>query len=456
VGGMTSFILASLFFAVLSWYLSGSRSAIYLFYFIAYVPFLTMDAGAGGMTGLDSLGSNNALFKLSIRVFSTAGMMLLLIRRREAMRVVFSKHSLPVLGFFVWACLGITQSQTPAVSIIRLGELLVFFLFGVTIFLEKSRGAGPREVARWHCLALMPLLLMALWSVVNRPDLAMHVNTLGQGRLGHKMLNANVLAFAAVILTLWGTHEMREVGRSERFFSRERLLPLAVLVLAVGVVFMTRSRTALVTLVAGQCVLWLPVSRGNSRRRLVAMAMIAGGLMLATLQLDQIIAWVLRDGSSADLMNGTGRTGLWAALLTQQVPQSPILGAGYLMLSDMGTFPHEGANWTNSHNTYLFALVATGLPGCIAICTIAVLPIRAAFLRYMRSDAEERSSWTLILACQTVVFISGVTGFGISGYPNAVMLFHYAMYTWTLSMNSAPRRVSRLRAVPLRAIPGGA
>ncbi len=453
---MSAFILVALLSTILAWYLSGAKSMAYLMYFIAYVPFLTMDAEAGGMTGMDALGSSNALFKLSIRLVSTAGMMLVLLRRREATSAILNSRSVPVIGFFLWALIGVPQSQMPMVSFMRLGELLVFFLFGITLFLEDDRFASPRKVARWHCLALLPLLLMALWSVINRPELAFHVNNMGQGRLGHKMLNANVLAFGAVVLTLWATHELREERGGKRVFARERVLPFVVLVMALSVMVMSRSRTALVTLIAGQLVLWIPVDRGNPRRRMFGIGLVIATVVLGVTQIDELVAWVLRDGSSADLMSGTGRTSLWAALLQEQVPQAPILGAGYLMLSDVGPFAHHGTWWTNTHNTYMFSLVSTGLPGFMFLMMITILPLRASFRRYLHSAKEDRSSWTLILACQTVVVISGVTGFGICGFPNPVMLFHYALYTWTLSPHLAPRRTPRLRPVGRSLIAGGA
>lgn len=453
---MITILLVALGATLLAWRLSGARSAAYLVYFLAYVPFLTLDGEAGGVNELSALGSSNALFKLSIRVACTLGMLALLVRRREASRAVLAGRSLPVLCFFVWALLGLPMSQEPWIPLFRLGELLVFFLTGVTLYLEGSRRHGPREVARWHCLALLPLLIVALWSIAERPELAFHVNTLGHGRLGHKLLNANVLGFAAVILTLWATHELREERRARRRWDWERLLPLVVLAVAVTVLVLARSRTALVALVIGQLVLWLPVDRGNPRRRLMLIGLALAALLGGALEFDQLLAWVMRDGSTADLLSGTGRTDLWRALLTEQVPRAPVSGAGYLMLSDEGAFAHAGTWWSNAHNTYLFALVSTGLPGLLGILVIAFLPVRATFRRYLSAQPEERSSWTLILACQVVVLVSGITGFGICGFPNPVMLFHYALYTWSVSPRGQRRPAPHPRALGTRLSLGGA
>ena len=444
---MITFLIVALGAALLAWYLSGARSLAYLLYFIAYVPFLSLDAEAGGMSDLSALGSSNALTKMAIRVATTAALVMLLVRRRETTRALLAGRSMPVLFFFAWALVGLPASQTPMVSLFRLGELLAFFLVGLTLYLESSRYHGPREVARWHCLALLPLLIVALWSIVQRPELAFHVTPTGQGRLGHKLLNANILGFGAVILALWGTHELREERGGRGFLNRARLLPLLVIGAALGVMVLARSRTSLVTLILGQLVLWLPVDRGNPRRRLMFIGLVVAGCVGVLLQLDEITTWVMREGSSADLMSGTGRTELWGALLTEELPRAPIRGAGYLMLGEEGGYFHAGRLWTNAHNTYLFALVATGIPGFLSILAIALLPFRATIRRYLGAPSEERSSWTLILACQTVVLVSGVTGFGICGFPNAVMLFHYALYTWALAPRVAPRPKPGLRLV---------
>jgi O-antigen ligase len=453
---MITFLFVSMGAALLAWCLSGARSLAYLLYFLAYVPFLTLDGEVGGLSELSDLSSSNAQFKLWVRVATSLGMLLLLVRRRDATRAILAGRSLPVLGFFVWALLGLPMSHSPWISLFRLGELFVFFLSGVALYLAGARRCGPREVARLHCLALLPLLIVALWSIAERPELAFHVNNMGQGRLGHKLLNANVLGFAAVILTLWATHELREATGARRRWSRERLMPLLVLALAIGVMFMARSRTALVTLTVGQLVLWLPVDRGNPRRRLMLIGLTLVALLWGVLEFEQILGWVLRDGSTADLLSGTGRTNLWKALLTKQVPRAPISGAGYLMLSDEGDFAYAGTWWSNAHNTYLFALVSTGLPGLVGILVIALFPLRMTFRRYLQAPPEERSSWTLILACQVVVLVSGVTGFGICGFPNPVMLFHYALYTWSVAPRSLPRPLARLRPVPAGLMLGGA
>ena len=161
----------------------------------------------------------------------------------------------------------------------------------------------------------------------------------------------------------------------------EKILPLASLCAASLVLYMARSRTATIAVVAGQAVLWFPFFRGNARYRIPLLLCVLGGAIIVLARSDAISAWFLRDQSIEDLRGGAGRLGLWAALLDEQVPRAPLLGQGYLMLPERGMFMHHGSLWNNSHNTYLFALVSNGIPGMLAVLAIIGLPLGCLFRR---------------------------------------------------------------------------
>ncbi len=141
----------------------------------------------------------------------------------------------------------------------------------------------------------------------------------------------------------------------------------------------------------------------------------------------------------------------------------PLFGAGYLMLGPRGPFEHAGHEWTNTHNTYVFALVATGVPGLVMVCWLAVHPLFCLFRRVHTAPPEERSSWAVLLAMSMVVFVTNITGFGVSGFPNTAMFFHYALYALAVLPRGADykpaRAEDRTLAFPERALalppPGG-
>ena len=445
---MISTILVAVGLAALTYALSGARSPAYLMYFIAFLPFVSLDPELGGLQRVSELGGQNVLFKMSLRLATSAGLLLLLLRRRGAMRHALLPPYWPIVVYVVWAFASLLQLSSPWVSMFRLGELLTFFLIGICLYLQVDRHESPRTVARWHCLALLPLCLATLYVARIRPDLAYH-DGLGGIRLGHKFVEANVLGFSACVVMLWATHELRERRLRERHWVLERLLPVVVLLVASGILIFARSRTAMITAVAGQFLLWFPFYRGDAKRRVLFVGFVLFALAAVATHTDDIAEWFLRGDSVVGLVNATGRTELWQALFTEQVPKTPLFGTGYLTLSERGYFEHAGTWWTNAHNTYLFALVSTGIPGLLAVLAIAYLPLRATFKRIFHADSTDRSSWVLLFALQAVVVITGITGFGITGFPNAAMLFSYALYPYcTAHAASAPahrRRVARIR-----------
>ncbi|MCP3920743.1 MAG: hypothetical protein GY711_34890 [bacterium] len=444
---MSEGVLVALLASMLSYALSGARSAAYLLYFVGFVPFLTLDPSQGGMTDIGHVATSNVLFKLSFRVLTTAGFLVLLWRRRDELAWISRPQHLPVIGFFVWALASVQRAHVPWVALARLGEFLVFFLAGVALYLESARFHAPRVVARWHALALLQVLIAALYFALRSPDLAYHVGADGLVRLGHKLLNANSLGFAAAIICLWATSELfgshsdgRPSGtRDGRVRITAWLLPAIALLVSAYVLLLARSRTAMVAVTIGQIVLWLPLHALEGRRRAIFLLGAVGAAALLVAGAPHVESWFLRGESAEALRTGTGRTELWLALLRDQVPRSPLIGAGYLSLSPTGTFAHAGREWNNAHNTYMFALVSNGVPGLVLVVAAVALPWFALLRHVLRASVTERDAWRLLLAFATVVGLVGVTEFGVCGYPNPVMFFHLTLYVFAL----APLRATR-------------
>ncbi len=143
------------FFALLAFWLSGARKMAYLLFFLAFIPFISIDPDSGGLRDVSGLGGQNVLFKLSVRLVTSAGLLLLLVRRRHALKFISLPHCWPILFYLMWSLIGLLQRPDPWLSVVRLGELVSFFLIGVSLYLEVDRFHGPRKVARWHCLALL-------------------------------------------------------------------------------------------------------------------------------------------------------------------------------------------------------------------------------------------------------------------------------------------------------------
>ncbi len=458
--------------------LAGTRSWAYVLFYLAFLPFLTLDPSQGGLVAMDGLQGGNVAWKLGVRALTTAGMGWLAFRRRAAVFSLLARpSSLPVLGLFVWAVIGLPRAQDPWVSFFRLGELLAFFVMGIVLATEvgAARSAGepeerrlaPGDVIRLHALALLPILISAIAFTLMHPEIAFHESSSGVRRMGHKFMNSNVLGFAGTVVFLWSVSALRTrvvLGLAGSETRRQRTKEIAVAWLSLGVagyvLYHSRSRTASITAVGGLALLWMPwptprlvgestasMTTTARLRSLRKIGMVAAGCMVlvaAATSLGTIEEWFMRGGTSADIASGTGRTGLWSDLLLIQVPKAPLVGAGYLNLSDAGGFQHAGHAWNNAHNTYLFALVSTGIPGLLCVLCIIGLPLYVSFRRALQPGsgtdhatwmerAREQEAWTLVFALQSIVAISSITGFGVAGYPNVAMLFHYGLFAWVLS-----------------------
>ena len=446
-------ILVALGIATLCWWISGARSLAYLLYFIGFVPFVTLDASDGGLTGVGGLGGGNVLFKLGVRGFCTAGFLILLARRRESLAWIFRPVHLPIVILFVWGAIWVHRAQDPFVSFFRLTELFVYFLAGIALYLEAGRYHGPREVARWHTLALLPIPLITLYFTFTQPELAYHVDASGLKRLGHKFINSNSLGFAAAASILWATVELRSPREKRRSWLMERVIPWIVIGACGYVELLARSRTAMITLVFGMVVIcWPGFTKSARLHRTFGIGVIVLAFLVVG-NMDVIEGWFLRGDSLEGLKSGTGRTDLWAQLWKEQVPKAPLGGAGYLMLSDMGGFLHEGRYWNNAHNTYVFALVATGLPGLLCVLLIVLLPLRASYRMARLYPESERSSCVLLFVMQAVVAIASITGFGVSGYPNPAMHYHYCAFAFLLAPRLLGETVRAQPAAPRKLLP---
>lgn len=416
--------------ALAAWWLAGARSFAYLVYYLSFVPFVTLDLTDGGLQDVGDFSSDLVLLKMTARLATAALVVLLLARRRRAFGVLADVRVAPVVFLVVWSSLGLFEARDPLVPLFRLGELAVFVLAGAVLWSDSVRGAPLRSVLRWHALALLPLVAITLAYLVIHPELAMHVGADGMVRMGNRLLNAETLGTTGALLVLWSSFELKEPRAHADTWWRERLVPAACLVVAVSVLVLARSRTAMIATIAGEIVLWSPFFGATRRQWLSSAGFFALALVLAALNPDEIERWFLRGDSVANLRTGTGRTDLWAHLLDDAVPESPLLGNGYLHLSAQGGFWHAGNYWTNAHNAYLGALLYAGIPGLVAVCTILALPIAHAWRRardFTRRTAE-RNAWTLLLAFATLAAISSATSFGVCGWPNPLMLFFYALY----------------------------
>jgi len=422
-------------------YLAGARRLVQVLFALAFLPFLSVDPSSGGLVAVEGLGGTNVRLKLALRAATALGLCWALVRRRDAAAQLARLENAPIALFIVWALIGMARGPSATVRLLRLAEFASFFLAAQALYLEVERRAAPRDVARWHLTALLPLCTTALAYLVIDPTIAAHVGP-GGLRLGHRLIEANVLGLAGALSFLWAVFCLWETRDASR---RERAFALVVGLVGLVVLLLARSRTAMVSVVVGALLVWAPL---GDRRRWPRFLFGLGLAALAGVALqDTIYSWMLRGAEQRDLMTGTGRTLLWKALLCESFPRHPWLGAGYLALDEGGPFAHAGTQWVNAHSTYLFGLISLGIPGFVLTLTIVLLPLARLAGRVRRAPLQDRAALRLLAAAQLTVVVSGLTSFGVAGPPNAAMLFSLGLYPYAVHgarRSPVPRRGAAL------------
>ncbi|MBI5433365.1 MAG: O-antigen ligase family protein [Planctomycetes bacterium] len=449
---MTFGLVVLLASAVFAWWLSGARSLAYLLYYLSFAPFLTLSTTDGGMQGLDDFGSSVVFTKLVLRAGTAAAVVALLVTRRAAARPLGDPRYLPILFFVLWTTLGLPRAPDPSVALMRLGELVAFVLLGVLLWNDAARAPSLRCVLRWHALALLPLIVVTAVYARLDPGLALHVAENGMVRAGNRLINAESLGTVGALLTLWASYELKDPPERRERWWRERLVPAICVLAGAATLVMARSRTAMTATLLAEIVLWSSTLRGSRRQWACGLALGLAALLWTSFNVETIETWFLRGDSVANLRTGTGRTELWAHLFEDAVRLHPLVGNGYLNLSESGGFWHAGTYWTNAHNAYLAALLFAGVPGFFALLAILALPLRTAWIRAREFDSD-RGAWLAIFALGLLAAISNGTSFGICGWPNPLMLFFFALFP--IAVIGVRRRAARTSDVeldgPLRA-----
>lgn len=445
---LTQSLLLVIACAIIAFFISGSGSKLYFLYFLSFVPFVTLNSEAGGLEASTGLSGTIVIMKMTVRLITSSGFILGFIFARKSLSRLVAPQFIPVVFFVSWAMLGLHRAQAPWVSFFRLGELFTFFIVGLVLFDRVSSKLPVRTVLRWHCLAVAPLCAIAGLFVWIDPDIAQHTGEDGAMRIGHQLMNANVLGFAAVVLTLWATYELKEGRERRRHIFFERTWPLICLIGGFIVIYYARSRTSSITFILGQLCMWIVFTK--EKRKYLSLILVGGlfAILGAVANFDSFVEWFMRGDDVETLKSGTGRTDLWSMLIFEQAPKYPILGSGYLMLSEHGRFEHHGAHWNNAHNTFVFALVSTGIPGMLAVISIVAWPLLRAFRMIFRVPECDRSSWVFLFVLTIVIALTSVTGFGVSGHPNVAMLFHYAIFSYIVSVPVPGEPDSEITAQP--------
>ena len=170
--------------------------------------------------------------------------------------------------------------------------------------------------------------------------------------------------------------------------NERKLLWYAICLAAIAIVVLTKTRTALATVLVGAVVIHM-IGR-PSREWLIyatsAMSLVAAGLIAATvfhLPIERPIQKLVSLGRSGDDDTLTGRVPLWGFILHETRAQR-LQGAGYgaFWLRERTERANDALRWfpRQSHNSYVEILANLGLMGLVLAVSIGLVALARAML----------------------------------------------------------------------------
>jgi exopolysaccharide production protein ExoQ len=309
------------------------------------------------------------------------------------------------------------------------------------VALTLTTAFGWYLAARWSMLELLRLLAYGLGAalvlsvvfVLAIPELGVHGGIhegAWRGAFVHKNLLGKFAALAALLFAiLWRSEDQR------------RWPAAAGLMLAVGLVLLSRSITAVVTLAA--LLGMLPIVsvlrwRFSRRAPLLAGATFVAGAA-ALLLAANLDAALLAMGRDATL---TGRTALWAAVAEAGM-QRPWLGAGYsafwATVNPGVALVQESAGWRaqGSHNGMMDLWLDLGFVGLALFLAAVALGTRRSF-RALRSTARPETAWPLLVIA--FVLLTNLTEGGLLRQNNLVWVVFVAAVAIAIRVRRTPGR----------------
>jgi len=286
---------------------------------------------------------------------------------------------------------------------------------------------------------LSPLLALILFMTVINPDATFETRSVdGLSRLGGNSMDPNSIGALGGLLGI-GSITLWRLTR-QRYRNSIGVVPLFTLGVALYILLITRSRTALVAFTtASGSLIWFSAQKNRIvRARLILLCLV--GVCVILFNYQRIFEWTLRGDDVATLVSGTGRSDLWIGLLTEAFPKRPLLGHGYMMLGEFGPYMDNGYPWTNAHNAFIFALVSTGIVGFILTVWMTLIGLRSALGKRFLHDPN-RALWIAhqgLSASFLLILMDAMANYGMVGHPTAAMFVYLILFVYAFPKNQTP------------------
>ncbi len=359
----------------------------------------------------------------ALGVFSLVGIL------RTRPRIVNSTTAVLLSIFGAWALASMFWSVDPMRGLHRLILWVAIALCSVWL-----AGTRPTELPRFAVFSsavFMGTGLIAECVLGSFHPFSSGYRFAGTFHPNHQAINAVVLFFAATSLV--------------RAHSRYRRVLLWIAGVAVLLLLLTKSRTAVFSLLAAQLVLWA-TGVLHVRRRMI-IAMVSTGLISVLAFTVLFSPTSIRSSAllnrDTDATTMTVRYELWTAL-TPYLRERPLTGYGFGAfwtpehISDISA--SQGWHVGEAHSSYLELLLAVGVPGLL-LFALALISVWIA----ARREVVLYSSSTFTVAILTFAIFDSLTESAAYAAPDFVFLLFWGAAQLIIRPNSRYWAINRLQ-----------
>lgn len=374
--------------------------------------------------------SENVAITRVIKVLSRVGMMLAVIvlyqriLKKGAIASFRWNNTLSPLLYLCYLLLGFvsflwtTNIGYSALQWIMDVESFVFAFYFIKcmVLLDTYFPAHQIRLHRLLGNVAFSLLLVFIVGMLIAPDTFFRKVEGGEdARLGGYIMNPNELGMlcgVGISCLLLDVYD-----KQQRVWA---ILKMAILAYAL---ILTKSRSSLLGLLL---IVFFHIRNANNKKLEIAVYL----CILAVIPV-AIEKLMLRKGGVDDVLSMTGRLPFWTALITEALPQEPLLGFGFMRIYYTETFQgvHTYAGHM-THNTFIQVLMNLGLIGFTLIVFQMVFTIKG----FLKAGQQQRLMLTGMLI---PILINSFTEFGIFGETNYGILF-YQLLLFSISIVHNP------------------
>jgi O-antigen ligase len=335
---------------------------------------------------------NLAWFKTIVRLLCLGIASWLFFACHLSWRDILSRGTLLLFLYYSFAFVTSVVSVNPQVSATRSASFIIILLYGSVLVHSFHQLGVLNEFWKATYISFGVYTVCALFGshLVYDPAWQHH----GVSRLAG-LYPPNIAAALAGIAFVWSfisLHQKRYIVPSLAFLGAAS----AMLILAVS-----RGALLFVFVTCVGYVLWRQAFGRTGTAITVAAALVA---MLAAASVSRRVEGYLTRGQpTEELHTGTGRTPLYAELLTIHYPQRPWFGYGFQMVSARGPIvavpvgPRGSWDTRHTHSSLLQALVGTGILGLMLLIVAWGRITLDALARLRTGNPIAEQSWFLLL-----------------------------------------------------------